>query len=561
MRQAAAALLTILLVTPSLAQEKLVETIEVRVVNVDVVVRDHAGNPVTGLTKDDFEIFDNGKPQPITNLYEIRPETGAPATATPGQPATTTAASASEAPSELRQRKLIVFIDNYSLPPLRRNQVFIALQKFIEAQMRPTDETMVVVWNQGLKIVNQFTSDKNVIRQSIATVNDFSNGGGFTNQQQVDQIKRRANELVDVAKEGKMSWQDAYSMATSGIDSYAEQTTHSSTRILDALAKTTGALAGVEGKKVLVFAGAHLPERPGAELYTYMYNLFLPYMRMLNFNMEGITGRSGKTHYSIEETAKQASANGVTLYMIDAADSRDSTSAERPGDANRGLDDTEAFQAFANTAMAYQTLARITGGVAITNSENFDATFASIARDFNSYYSLGYKPTDDETGGQRKLVVKMKNPQYRARTRETYAPKSTEDQMSDRVIANIYNELKGDWKISIITGPPQKDGGRFKIPVLVSLAPTITLLPKDDQLVGAFTLFIAVGNGSGGRSTVTRSPQSLKIPPAAEKQLRSRPMTFNALILMNPGENTLSVGILDQVSNSTGFARAKVMAE
>ena len=53
------------------AQEKLVETIEVKVVNVDVVVTDRAGNPVTGLTKNDFVLFENGKPQEITNFYEI----------------------------------------------------------------------------------------------------------------------------------------------------------------------------------------------------------------------------------------------------------------------------------------------------------------------------------------------------------------------------------------------------------------------------------------------------------------------------------------------------------
>ena len=55
------------------AQEKVTETVEVRVVNVDVVVRDRAGNPVHGLSKDDFELYQNGKKQVITNLYEAAP--------------------------------------------------------------------------------------------------------------------------------------------------------------------------------------------------------------------------------------------------------------------------------------------------------------------------------------------------------------------------------------------------------------------------------------------------------------------------------------------------------
>ena len=59
----------------SLAQTA-AESIEVRVVNVDVIVRDRAGKPVTGLTKADFEIYENGQKREITNLYEVR---GAPA--------------------------------------------------------------------------------------------------------------------------------------------------------------------------------------------------------------------------------------------------------------------------------------------------------------------------------------------------------------------------------------------------------------------------------------------------------------------------------------------------
>ena len=40
--------------------------------NVDVVVRDRHGNPVSGLTKDDFEVYEEGVKQTITNLYEVR---------------------------------------------------------------------------------------------------------------------------------------------------------------------------------------------------------------------------------------------------------------------------------------------------------------------------------------------------------------------------------------------------------------------------------------------------------------------------------------------------------
>ena len=44
----------------------------VDVVTVDVVVTDKAGNPVSGLTKEDFTVLDEGRPQPISSFESIR---------------------------------------------------------------------------------------------------------------------------------------------------------------------------------------------------------------------------------------------------------------------------------------------------------------------------------------------------------------------------------------------------------------------------------------------------------------------------------------------------------
>src|SRR6266852_1703677 len=102
-------LLSLAVLGPALtvrAQEnKLVETIEVRVTNVDVVVTDRQGNPVSGLTKDDFQLFENRKPQTITNFYEVRPNSvqasvTAPAEASVPVPAGTI----SEPPPDMRRR-------------------------------------------------------------------------------------------------------------------------------------------------------------------------------------------------------------------------------------------------------------------------------------------------------------------------------------------------------------------------------------------------------------------------------------------------------------------------
>src|SRR4051794_41305542 len=55
--------------TPLFAQS-LTEKIDVSLVNVDVTVTSH-GAPARGLTRDDFEVLEDGVPQNVTHFYAI----------------------------------------------------------------------------------------------------------------------------------------------------------------------------------------------------------------------------------------------------------------------------------------------------------------------------------------------------------------------------------------------------------------------------------------------------------------------------------------------------------
>src|SRR5207249_7364892 len=157
MRPFVAAVLTSLFAFSAFPQGKLVETIEVRVANIDVVVRDRAGRPVTALTRDDFELFEDGVPQPITNLYEVRREAGV------------AGPSETDVPLELRQRRLVLFVDSASLHPSRKKPVLDAVQRFID-RMQPEDQAMLVSWCLRLQVVTPFTSDKAALKKGLAAL-------------------------------------------------------------------------------------------------------------------------------------------------------------------------------------------------------------------------------------------------------------------------------------------------------------------------------------------------------------------------------------------------------
>src|SRR5215212_1807061 len=52
-------------------EETFFESIDVQVVNFEVFVTDRQGQRVSGLTREDFEIAEDGKPVEISNFYAV----------------------------------------------------------------------------------------------------------------------------------------------------------------------------------------------------------------------------------------------------------------------------------------------------------------------------------------------------------------------------------------------------------------------------------------------------------------------------------------------------------
>ncbi|HNX50917.1 MAG TPA: hypothetical protein PKL08_12190, partial [Thermoanaerobaculaceae bacterium] len=90
---------------------------QVSVVNVEVVVTDRDGKPVTDLTAADFEVSEDGKPQAITNfLAGSLPAASTPDNAASQAPGVETGTPASEIVS------VILFVDNANLLPAQRDE-------------------------------------------------------------------------------------------------------------------------------------------------------------------------------------------------------------------------------------------------------------------------------------------------------------------------------------------------------------------------------------------------------------------------------------------------------
>ncbi|HEX3580633.1 MAG TPA: VWA domain-containing protein [Thermoanaerobaculia bacterium] len=533
------------------AQEKFVEHVEVHIVNVDVVVTDRAGKTVTGLTRDDFEILENGKPQTITNFEEIRGNSSQPTIA--AAPAT-----ASATPVAARPRRFLLFVDSHSLDPTVRTEVVASMEHFVDTKMGPNDEASVVGWNGTLNILAGFTRERATLHAALKKAGETGSVAALSTP--LARVQKECVSDVEAMRAGRLTPRLAYDSCILAARDHTHDMTLVSRQLLGAMNVVLKTMEGFEGKKVLVLAGAQLPSRPGLETYQWANRLFQPYMgRGFDAPMAHPDETDVDQDRAIEAVAESANAYGVTMYIIGASVPHEATITSASPVPNEGTD----FIFRGDTAFAFQSLAAATGGLATTRNGDFGPVFDAIARDLESYYSLAYKPAETLGRDARAIEVRTKNRAYTVRTKKSWTPKTPDEQFADRVIANIYSPgSESDFEVRIKTSTPRKESGNFVVPIEVSFSPNaITFLPVAEGLSGGFTFTVAVGNPFGGLSNVFRQPQSITIKKEEERGFRATPITFSATLTVRPGENLVSVGILDHVGRTAGFVRTKITAQ
>ncbi len=131
---------------------------EVTLVEVPVEVSNAAGEPVPGLGKADFELFDRGVPQALSSVVQI-------------DPATISEASIESLPMSSRRRLLLLFDLTFSRPAsvLRAR---LAARDFVLDVMRPEDlaAVMIVTADSGPRMLVNFTSDRAQLARALETL-------------------------------------------------------------------------------------------------------------------------------------------------------------------------------------------------------------------------------------------------------------------------------------------------------------------------------------------------------------------------------------------------------
>jgi len=230
------------------------ETLDVAISNVDVVVTDKHGKSVSGLTAADFDVRENGQPQTITNFSAYSTSAGTINVRGPEQRPACTPEPAVTAPPP---RKFVFFLDDMSIHPQSRGKLVADAHRFIETQMRPGDEAMIITPANAMKGELTFTADRAAIDKEIATMIDKS---AF----RTDTPQRAEQFFYDTVVAGSTG-QDYINKAKI----YATKVNRRVTTTLRALLGVVGSLTQTEGKKVLVIMSESLTAQPGREAFTF----------------------------------------------------------------------------------------------------------------------------------------------------------------------------------------------------------------------------------------------------------------------------------------------------
>ncbi len=144
--------------------------VDVELATTEVFVLDKKGTPVRNLKKEDFELYEDGKRQEILSIDEVNAESeGASLGSNP----------IAESTPHRGKTVLIVFDDSSILPQYIKASRDSA-RKFVREHMRPQDLFAIAVHSMSMKVLQNFTSDRDevlgAIEQSTGTI---GTGGGL----------------------------------------------------------------------------------------------------------------------------------------------------------------------------------------------------------------------------------------------------------------------------------------------------------------------------------------------------------------------------------------------
>ncbi len=400
---------------------------------VNVIVNNKHGNPLTGLTKDDFVLLDNRHPQEI-QLFSV--ETNLPRDQPPAPLPLDTFTNRLSEHASVPASVTVILLDalntEFADQALTRKQVL----KFLE-QLRPQDRVALYWLGNNLYVLNDFTTDVSSLRAALGRSKGESNRG--LAESDVDFLSTNSPNpsLPAGVPAGQASSRAAFRSAFD--QRVANESTKDRVRLtvaaLIAIAHHIGAL---KGRKNLVWVSGSFPFDLGNEKF--------------DLNWANDTGVSFSDQ--IERAAQALTDADIAVYPVDArglmgngvtaaGDYSDPPTPEFSGEGNEHLPTRIA----PGNLETMKVLAERTGGKAFYGSNNLSDAIRRAIDDSRVTYTLGFYPAGAKWDGSfHSVKVRVKSPGAEVRARTGYfalpdsaqtTPKSVQAIISQTAISQL----------------------------------------------------------------------------------------------------------------------------
>lgn len=507
--------------------------LDVNLGNLDVVATDAHGHHVAGLERDDFQLFEDGVPVPITHFSSPEPTAG-------GAAGSGGAAPASTAAGELPQH-VIFYIDDFNLRPEDRQRALAAIREFVTAAPLPGADYMVVTYDRALHVRQPFTADAVAVNAALDRVARLSALRPEADRERLEILQRLA------AHRG---------LALCGAETLNNLRMHAESVYQDvdysvsALSDLVGSLGGIAGPKTLVYVSDGVPMRPAEDLFFALTDRCGSNRALTEIQTYDSTRR-------FRDLAAAANANRVTFYAFDAAGLRPPSSTAAGWNLPTDFPDVDQIYEENLDAPLYY-LASGTGGTAVTHSNDLEPGLAAMGADLRRSYSLGFVPSREIDGRTHRLEVKVDRPDVHLRYRSGYRAETIDQRLDEAVRSALLFKSGGnplgshlDWGTE-----SRVREGRYLVPVRVSVPfDRLTLEHQGGAWEGSVRIVVAARDAQGRTSPLREEVVPLKVAAAGP----GGPMgdfTWQSSLLMRPGEETVAVGVLDELSSSASFLRS-----
>lgn len=500
------------------------ESIEVSVVNLEVFVTDRKGEPVTGLSREDFTVFEDGRPVEITNFYA---EKSAAAAAPPGGEAVAVR------PAEQRLR-LVVFVDDVNTEARNRALILDRLTAFLRRELKPGDEVMVVRYGTSLEIRQPFTGDPRTTEATVAAIKELP-----ADLERREQSRDTLYEQIFDTMEEVGGWNEAIE---GQFRIYAEHEERLVAGALHALDAVVGWLGGVAGRKAILYVSDGIPLSPGDDVFQWA-SFRSPYRA--GSRMSALSAQPYDATDRFRRVTARASRNRVAIYPIEAAGTR----------TVRGTMLQEIV--VSNRQNGLRFLAEDTGGRAMLNAADPGTALGLLAEDLTSFYSLGYRPPRPGDLAEHKVEVRVAVKGAQVRHRQWYRDKPLAEAVAERTAAVMRfgpedNPL--DAVLEIGDQAPGAGGVLVPLRVRVPLG-KLYLTPTATGRAASLRLFVVASGGGTTTPVKETRTLSVEIPAGEAEQAGRREYVHEVGLTLAPGAWAVGVGVRDEAGGIVAYLR------